>query len=100
VISCAYDGGMTNTPRTNPFQLDDLTNTTRVAHQMFVVSGTSYFMHITKEVAQATIDTSVVGKNISAITLCNKTFTDGSAFESSGNDSMKVCKACAKKAGK
>jgi hypothetical protein len=91
---------MTNTPHTSPFQLDDLTNTTRVAHQMFVVSGTSYFMHITKEVAQATIDTSVVGENISAITLCNKTFTEGSVFESTNNDSFKVCKACAKKAGK
>jgi alpha/beta superfamily hydrolase len=90
---------MTNTPRTNPLAID-LSNTTRVAHQMFVVSGTSFGAHITKEVAQATIDTGVVGNTIPAVTLCNKTYTEGSAWESADIGSFRLCKACAKKAGK
>lgn len=69
---------------------------------MFVVkvlSGGGY-AHITKEVAQATITTGVVGGTIPAITLCNKTFTSGDAFESTNNDAIKVCKTCAAKAAK
>jgi len=79
----------------------DLSDTTRVTHQMFVI-GNSYYAHITKEVAQATINTGIVGDNISAITLCNKTYTNGDAWEftENTNDAIKVCKACAKKAGK
>ena len=89
-----------NTRHTSPFQVPDLTNTTRVARQMFVVSGTSYGAHITKEVAQATIDHGVVGKTIPAVTLCNKTFTSGDAWEAESIGSFRLCKACARKAGK
>ena len=80
----------------------DLSDTTRVQHQMYAVNLTSYYAHITKEVAQATINTGVIGASIHAVTLCNKTFTGGAAWEiaDNTNHAMKVCKACAAKAGK
>jgi hypothetical protein len=77
----------------------DLSNTTRVEHQMWACSQTSHFLHITKEVAQATIDTGVIGETIPAVTLCNKTFTAGDAVDFMHRHSHKVCKGCAKKAG-
>jgi hypothetical protein len=69
---------------------------------MYAVNLTSYYAHITKEVAQATINTGVIGASIHAVTLCNKTFTGGAAWEiaDNTNHAMKVCKACAAKAGK
>lgn len=80
----------------------DLSNTTRVAHQMFAVSETSHYVHITKEVAQATIESGVIGSAIPAVTLCSQTFTGGSVWEFADhtNSAAKVCKGCAKKAGK
>ncbi|CAB4134802.1 hypothetical protein UFOVP278_12 [uncultured Caudovirales phage] len=69
---------------------------------MYAVSNTSHYLHITKEVTQATIDNSVIGEINFAKTLCNKTFTWGSAWEiaDNGNTAARVCKACATKAGK
>jgi hypothetical protein len=86
-ISCGYASGM---------------NTNHISHQMYAVSNTSYYAHITKEVTQATIDTTVIDTDKPVQTLCNKTFTWGSAWEiaDNTNHAMKVCKACAAKAGK
>jgi hypothetical protein len=84
-----------------PHGFANLSDTTRIAHRMYAV-GSSYYLHITKEVAQATINTGVVGETIPAVTLCNKTFTHGAAWEiaDTGNTTAKVCKACATKAAK
>lgn len=88
VIRCAYDGGMTSA---------------HINHQMHAVSlaptAKSYYLHITKSVTQETIDTTVIDSKNFAQTLCNKTFTWGSAWEMAAtqNDAAKVCKACATK---
>jgi hypothetical protein len=76
----------------------DLSDGTRVAHQMWMVDCSTY-LHISKEVAQATINTGVIAPSIPAVTLCNKTWTSGNAFEMDQRDN-KVCKSCAAKAGK
>ena len=77
----------------------DLSNTTRVNHSMYAYGRTSMTVaHITKEVAQATIDEGVITPEIYAKTLCSKTLTFGTAWDMSGGV-IRVCKACQKKAG-
>ena len=92
----------THTTPNSPWQLPDLSDTTRLLHRMYAMNLSSHYAHITKEVAQATINTGVIGASIYAVTLCNKTFTGGAAWEIADhtNHAMKVCKACASKAGK
>lgn len=76
----------------------DLSDQTRVAHRMWMVNCSTY-LHISKEVAQATINTGVIAPSIPAVTLCGKTWTSGNAWEMDERGN-KVCKACAAKAGK
>ena len=77
-------------------------NTNHINHQMYAIGNGAIVMHITKEVTQSTIDNSVIGVINFATTLCNKTFTVGSAWEiaDNNNTAARVCKACAAKAGK
>jgi hypothetical protein len=75
--------------------------TNHINHQMYAVSNSSRFLHITKTVTQSIIEDGVIDNQV-ATTLCNKTFTWGSAWEiaDNTNDAAKICKACANKAGK
>ena len=77
-------------------------NTNHTTHQMYAVSNTSHFLHITNTVTESTIDNGVIGNINFATTLCNKTFTWGSAWEiaDTTNNAAKICKRCAAKAGK
>lgn len=86
-ITCGYSSGM---------------NTNHINHQMYAVGNGAIVMHITKEVTQSTIDTTVISEINPAKTLCNKTFTIGSAWEiaDNTNTAARVCKACAAKVGK
>jgi hypothetical protein len=79
----------------------DLSDTTRVAHRMYAVNNTSHFVHITKEVAQSTINTGIIAGTLPAKTLCSKTFTDGDAWEiSQDSGTARMCKTCSTKAAK
>jgi hypothetical protein len=95
------------TPQTHIIHLNgsdiwfDLSDTTRVAHSMYAVSETSYILHITKDVAQATVNTGIIAPTLPAKTLCSKTFTAGAAWEiSQDSGTARVCKTCSAKAAK
>ena len=73
---------------------------TRVPRSMFLVPvwGNARMTHISKELAQGTIDTSVVSPSHHAITHCGQTWESGEAWDNF-NGVGKVCKACRTKSG-
>ena len=79
----------------------DLTNETRVAHQMYVIREMTH-LHITREVAQATIETGCITPRIYAVTMCGQTWEHGFAVEmdQTNNKATPICKRCATKAAK
>ena len=73
---------------------------TRVSRSMYVGEAGRY-MHISKEVAQGTIDTNVITPSHHVLTHCGKKWTSGSATDARPNNpSLKVCKSCSTKSGK
>lgn len=68
---------------------------------MYVMREMTY-LHITTEVAQATIETGCITPRIYAVTMCGQTWNNGFAVEMDqlNNDAAKTCKRCATKAGK
>ena len=74
-------------------------DTTRVVSQLWMVTNLKN-LHISKEIAQGTIDTTAITESHFATTLCGQTWTSGCAYTDKGNTALKTCKACAAKAGK
>lgn len=77
-------------------------NTNHINHQMFAIDFHCFYAHITATVTTTTIATGQIDSVNTATTLCKKSWAAGNAWEIASNDigSLKVCKACAKKAGK
>ena len=73
---------------------------TRVPRSMFLqpIFGNARVAHISKEVAQGTIDTNVVDPSHHAITHCGQTWESGEALDTPPSRG-KVCKACRTKSG-
>lgn len=82
----------------NDFPKYDLTHTERVIHPMWMVESLRH-LHISKEIAQSTIETSLITDNLPAVTLCGQTWTSGFAYELDEvtTTRLKVCKVCNKK---
>lgn len=73
---------------------------TRVPRSMFLqpIQGNARIGHISKEVAQGTIDTNVISPSHHAITHCGQRWESGEALDTF-NGVGKVCKACRTKSG-
>jgi hypothetical protein len=81
----------------NDFPKYDLTHTERVPREMWMIESRRHW-HISKEIAQSTIETELITDNLPAVTLCGQTWTSGFAYEMNQPLNIhKVCKVCNQK---